>query len=154
NHDKRESRRLFHYTTKSRLIKIFETLEIRPTAIGVPKYEKPVVWLTYRQHWEPTATPMYPGRPLYQLTFEELCKLDTPMRIEIDPRAAPLDWPKWCNLSGVDRPVAAALKSVAEKKGARVDDWRMSFDPVRSADENWLAVEEFADGQWRDAMAE
>jgi hypothetical protein len=144
-------RRLFHYTTATRFKAIIADQKIKPATAGVPENEKPTTWFSFRQDWEPTATPLignqHPGR-LRRPTFRELAELDTPFRIEIDPATAPLDWPAWREASGVYPDTARALKRAAKKQKADVSDWRMSFEPVKWKD--FVAIEAYVDGQWRD----
>jgi hypothetical protein len=145
-------KKLFHYTIVSRLVKILEAGEIKPADLYVDRTEKPVAWFSFRQDWEPTATPGYEENgTLRQITFSELVEIETPARIEIDPRAAPLDWRAWRKLSGVRSKVVKRLEEVGLRKRASVSDWRMSFEPVRQKDGHWLAIEVFVGGQWRDA---
>ncbi len=145
-------KRLFHYTRITCLENIFQEKEIKPATLGVEPPEKPVVWCSFRQDWEPTATPAIKehGGPRRQLTFDEFAKLETPARIEIDPRAAPLNWRAWRKLSGVKARIARSLEEVALRQDANIADWRMSFEPVRVKDGHWLAIELFVQGKWRD----
>lgn len=135
--------RLFHYTIVSLLKKILDSKQIAVATIGVPVEERPVVWFSARQDWEPTATPSWNGR---QITFEELCKIETPARIEINPQAAPLNWKAWRTQSGVKARMAWGLEVTAIRLHSSVAEWRMSFDPVGEKD--WLAIEIFLGGVW------
>ena len=141
-------KRLFHYTRLSRLESILSDGEIKLATSNVLPPEKAVVWFSYRQEWEPTATPVMVGfdGTLVDLTFDELTQRDTPARIEIDPLAAPLTWRAWRKTSGVNRRVAKALQITAMAKDSNSADWRMSFEPVRS--EHWRAIEIFVGGRW------
>lgn len=142
-------KRLFHYTRAGKIQTIISDAEIKVASKYVDSTEKPVAWFSYRQDWEPTATPMHKDRPLDHLSFEEFAELETPVRIEIDPQAAPLDWRTWRKLSGVKSRMAKTLEEIALRQNASVTDWRMSFEPVKI--EHWLAIEFFINGQWIDS---
>jgi len=132
----------------SRLLKILQSGEIRLATLYVPPTEKPVVWFSYHQNWEPTATPADSSRPTRQLTFDELTEIETPARIEVDPQAAPLDWRSWRKLSGVKSKMIKHLEEIAIRRDADVKTWRMSFEPVKTSD--FISVEVFANGKWSD----
>ena len=145
-------RRLFHYTIVSRLLNIVIEGEIKPATLFVDRAEKPVVWFSFRQDWEPTATPAYEKNgTVRQITFAELVEIESPARIEIDPAAAPLDWRAWRQLAGVRSKIIKGLEAVALRQRASPSDWRMSFVPVRRKDGHWLAVEIFSESHWRNA---
>lgn len=46
----------WHYTTGKKAALILESGELRPTNCNVPAGEKPVLWFSLRQSWEPSAT--------------------------------------------------------------------------------------------------
>jgi hypothetical protein len=141
-------KRLFHYTRASHLQDILEDKAIRPSTIGLDHDEKPAVWCTFRQEWEPTATPaMKIAGGSRVLTFQELTQVDTPVRIEVDPVGVKLDWQTWRRLSGVKSGVARRLERSAQDKKSYSADWRMSFAPIEMR--HWLCIELFVDGQWR-----
>jgi hypothetical protein len=45
----------WHYTTGEKFLLIVESGELRPTDIGVSYPEKPILWFSLEQKWEPTA---------------------------------------------------------------------------------------------------
>jgi len=144
-------KRLFHYTRIGNLKKILADGKIIQAGTFVEPPEMPVVWFSYRQDWEPTATPGLideASGTRRSLTFEEFAYRETPARIEIDPQAAPLDWRAWRKSSGVKARMVKALEESALRQDADTADWRMSFDPVPL--DHWRAVEVFIDGQWCD----
>ena len=68
-------RRLFHYTVLSRFLKIVIEEAIKPATLFIDRDEKPVVWFSFRQDWEPTATPGYEENgKVRQIAFSELAK--------------------------------------------------------------------------------
>jgi len=145
--------RLFHYTRASNLIKILLDQEIKQATALVDASEKPAAWFSYRQDWEPSATPGYqpndaPAGTRRDSSFEEMQQIDTPARIQITPAGAPVNWRQWRKQSGVKHKIFKALEKRNLEIGASVDDWQASFEPVKSND--WLAIEVFVRGEWRD----
>jgi hypothetical protein len=142
-------KRLFHYTRIGNLKKIQAAGKIIQATTFVEPPEIPVVWFSYRQDWEPTATPGLidaASGTRRSLTFEEFASRETPARIEIDPQAAPLSWRAWRKSSGVKSRTVKALEELALRQDASPADWRMSFEPVSS--KNWFSVEFYIDGEW------
>ncbi|WP_038214371.1 hypothetical protein [Xenophilus azovorans] len=45
----------WHYTTKARAVDILGDSILKPSSTGVQPPEKPVVWFSLNQRWEPTA---------------------------------------------------------------------------------------------------
>lgn len=134
--------RLFHYTTASSLVRILDARTIKPSGVFMPG-EVPVVWCSFREPWEPSAS-FHPA-----VTFEDLADIDTPCRIEIDPAAAPFDWAVWREAANVGWRTRRRLKRAAKRAGANIADWRMSVEPIGVDD--WICVECFVDGAWRNA---
>jgi hypothetical protein len=140
--------RLFHYTTFPLWKQIQASNTILPATLYVPPQEKPVVWFSFRQDWEPTASPAtIKNGQRVTLTFNEVVQARlVPCRIEISPRTARLNWRAWRKLSGVKSRTVKGLEQVAIEMGANVRDWRMTFDAVNGKD--WIAVEGFIGGTW------
>lgn len=143
------TRRLFHYTTASRLERILVSGFIRPADAFIGKGERPAVWCTYRPEFEPTAIPMIAGKDgkPQALTFDEMLRIESPIRIEVRIACAPLDWRQWRKLSGVKPRVARELEEDALKQGSYVRDWRMSFEPVHQ--DQWIVGEFYTGSEWR-----
>lgn len=143
-------KRLFHYTTASRLRKICGTDEIRQATAHVPPNERPAAWFSFRETFEPSAlkglVDPKTGR-VRTASFDELVEIDTPMRIEVDPSVAPLNFATWEKASGVLPRTAQGLRRLAKMQGAKVEDWRVSFEPIGA--EHWLAVEAYLNREWR-----
>jgi hypothetical protein len=146
--------RLFHYTTASRLRLILECELIKVATAGVHPGERPAVWFSSNPDWEPTATKLLQDPEtgaVRKLSFFEMAKLDTPVRIEIAPRAAPYTWEAFTQLSGCSRKMLKSLEKAALEVGAAPSQWRVSFAPVGCDD--WLAVEIWMDGEWSPILA-
>lgn len=147
-------KRLFHYTRANNLKHILQDRSIKTTNTLIGKNEVPTVWFSYRQDWEPTATPRLSGAPLgHWMSFNEFAKIETPVPIEVNPSYAPMKWPVWRKLSGVKAKTARDLESSAIRMKANVADWRMSFKPVTCESGAWRAIELFVGEHWQDIRA-
>ncbi|HZJ14493.1 MAG TPA: hypothetical protein VFD27_05555 [Chthoniobacteraceae bacterium] len=145
-------KRLFHYTSKCRLLKIIKDNEIRPAKMSDAPLEKPGVWFSFHSRWEPTATKTFvnplTGRREF-VVFERMGPVDPPARIEIDPSIAPTRWNEFVQLSGMPPEMAREVERIARKRGANPDEWRVCFEAV-SFDAS-VTVEIHVNNQWIDA---
>jgi len=136
---------LYHYTLPPHLPSILAE-GIHPATAFVPEKERPVVWLTTSEDFEPTAlkgvlteegerrhAQGLPFRPLEdsrRLTFEEQLREVGAARVEVREEAAPLTWWSWLKASGVRRRDARGLHQVANEEGSDVNLWRASFKVI------------------------
>jgi hypothetical protein len=145
-------KRLFHYTSKCRLLKIIKDNEIRPASLSDSPHEKPGVWFSFHSRWEPTATKTFlnplTGRQEF-VPFERMGPVDPPVRIEIEPAIAPNRWSDFLRLSSIPAEIAQTVEKIARKRGANLEEWRASFEPV-SFDAT-VTAEIYVNGQWIDA---
>lgn len=130
--------RLFHYTMESRLAGILNERLIRLSTALLCEGEKPVVWLSFNQRWEQSAT-KYLGM---SFPFDEV--EDIPYRIEVNQNCAPYTFNDFRRLSGCPKFMADAL--IEETIGANHDEWRVSFKPISSKD--WLSIEWWEGMDW------
>ena len=140
---------IWHYTVGSSFTSIIEDGLIRPATGYIPVGERPIVWFSTEQFWEPTVSK---GLRLEDGTIEDLgmtrlLELNFPLfRIGVDPEVAPYTWSDLKSLSGMSSDVARSLKSTAKARGANPSRWRGTFDPVSS--DQWKTVEYLKDGNW------
>jgi hypothetical protein len=130
---------IFYYTTGQYLQEILRTSVIATKAIAK---EKPCVWFSSNQEWEPSANLLVgDGRgnsvkSSKAVTYEVGGGL---ARIGVDKTTAPHDWKQFVKLSGAEPKTVAALRSMAYEIGARPSEWFVSFEPVPKA--KWLCVQ-------------
>jgi len=139
----------WHYTIGDRLEGILVAGELRPATAGVPAGEKPCVWFSVNQDWEPTANKL--GKDgfgvLQALTKEETHELGGGLvRIGVSPSTAPHDWRAYKRLSCVTRDEAKGLYDSAIARGSRPGDWFVSFSAVPRS--QWLAIEVWDGAKW------
>ena len=143
------SRRLFHYTRASNFLKILRAGFIKLATEIVAAKERPVVWFSFNPHWEPTASPGCED-PITgvrrTVNFEELTRMDAPIRIEIPETEAAHDWNDFKRLSHCPHKTWRNLSRTARAAGSDPKDWRVSFEAVPRTD--WRCVEIFMNGDW------
>jgi hypothetical protein len=139
----------WHYTTGNRLRAIFTDGVIKPATAFVPMSERPVVWFSTNEEWEPTANKL--GRdqngspaPLDRDGTAEL--YGGLARIAVADETAPFDWDALKRRSGMSNLTARGLRRAAISSGSRPGDWWGTFDPVPR--DQWVAIEVWHEGRW------
>jgi len=140
--------RVFHYTTWPALVGILDTMEIRTTAIGLVKGEKPAAWFSINPDWEETVRKAFrteSGEQPPLLSRDALLDRGVvPVRIEVNPNLPFLDWPHFKLMSGISQKLARGMETLAREWGANPDEWRALFSPVTIEDfrgfEAWTGV--------------
>jgi hypothetical protein len=141
---------VWHYTTGTYLQQILKTRVLRPTGAGIARGERPALWFSKEQYWEPTAQKAW-GSPdgsvvlLGMLgTFQRASGLG---RIGVDPNRVELcDFETFGATSGIPAADLQAMKHRGRKQGANPRNWLASFAPVPC--ENWAAVEVYNGTRW------
>lgn len=140
----------WHYTVGQRWEQIRASGVIRLATALVPKGERPVVWFTRRETWEPTATTLMQGPDGNRHDASDLeikVRLGGKIRIGVAPETAPHSFAAFRRLSGIDPRFADGLAVVAREHGSDAEDWFVSFDPVPAS--AWLRVEWWFGGAWQ-----
>ncbi len=142
----------YHYTIGDRWECIRKDGLLKQATALVPKNERPAVWCTVSEEFDPTARKFVvdPQTGEYRaLSIEETAEHGGGLvRIAIDKKHLPLDWKTFVKESGIEPKVAAGLRKRAYRQGVRISDWCCSFDAIPR--ENWGRVEFFQDGKWID----
>ena len=125
---------------------ILRTQVILPATTGVPAGEKPVVWFSSRQDWEPSAAKgiIEDGRN-HTLTFDEMVSFGI-ARIGVDQSAAPYNWQQLCKRARIAR--RKDLEGAGIAMGSNPAYWYGVLKPVVLA--KWQAIQKYADGEWID----
>lgn len=143
------TRTKWHYTVLQHIIQIDNDGVIKPATAGVPQDEKPIVWFSTNQDWEPTANKCAVNGDglIIDLNKEQTEMLGGGLvRIGVDAETAPYDWRALKELSGMSGRIAQGLYDAAIACGARPGDWWGTFDPVPRS--KWTAAEVFKNGSW------
>lgn len=133
---------IWHYTKGRCIQSILKEGAIRLATANCQANERPAVWFSANQVWEPTTNGVevdFSGR-VRLLTKDETCQVSGGLiRIGVTRDAAPHNWNAYKRLSGVSERTAAGMKRTGYAAGARISEWYVSFEPVPR--EKWVAVE-------------
>ena len=140
---------IWHYTVGDNFASIYHSGVIQPATDYIALGEKPIVWFTTEEFWEPTVTK---GRRRPDGTVEDLGMRELVAegfllwRIGVAPETAPYKWPELKKLSGMPSEEAAHLAKIAKDKGGHPSRWRGTFIPVQA--ESWKAIQFFNRLEW------
>jgi len=136
----------YHYTTRDRALFIIGMEVIVPATASVNAGEKPLVWFSRNDRWEPTATKLiqYEGLPLRRATWEEMVRFE-PVRFAVLAKTL-IPWADIPSATGMKRRVAKELAEIGRVQGANPSHWMGSLDPVHLS--SVLAIEQYVDGAW------
>lgn len=122
----------WHYTIGTRAETIMAGGFILPATLHVPTGEKPIVWFSTRQDWEPSATKGIAdarGVHVRSATMEEMIALGGLWRFGLASSEL-LPWGRLKEAARIRRRMLEGLLSVARKAGADPYDWHGSLQPV------------------------
>lgn len=138
---------VWHYTCDQQFTQIRESGTIRPADEGIPAHERPIVWFSKEQFWEPTVVKAKRAADgsVRQLGMDGLIENQILLiRIGVDPETVPHTWCELKALSGMDSHIARALVKSAKQLGANPSKWRGTFEVVGR--DKWRTVEYFNPG--------
>ncbi len=144
-----DERLLWHYTHGVNFRSILHDCLIKPATDDAAEGERPAVWFSRNEIWEPTANKVFwspDGTPRISTTEEMLRHGQGLIRIGVKRETAPHNWDEFVRLSGAPERTIRALKSTAKARGSNHKDWFVSFDPVPR--EKWVVVEEMRGSAW------
>ncbi len=140
---------LWYYVTAKKLQEILAEGELRPAAIGAPAKEKPAVWFSANQEWEPAANELWedPRGAMVRLGRDQTFVLGGGLaRTGVAAEVAPHDWKTFKRLSGISPKAARELYQTAIAAGSRPADWHASFEAVPRS--RWATIEVLEDEIW------
>jgi hypothetical protein len=141
---------VYHYSHGIRLAAILKSGVLLPTKIGVPRHEKPAVWFTTNDFWEPTTSVRVidrNGRLIRRLSMRECHEMVGLIRFTVNEASAPYTWSHHKRNGGMDRSTAKSLYDTAIEMGSSPSQYRMSYVPVPAS--KWLAVENWDGASWQ-----
>lgn len=141
------ARTAWHYTTGDRAALILSDGVIKAATAFVPDGEKPVVWFSTRQRWEPTATKgiIGPDGIRRDATLDEMIEHGGGLYRFGLPASELIPWNQIPAATGMSRDMARALVKAACRKGADPSFWFASMEPVIVLD---LAVQWYINSEW------
>ena len=140
---------LWHYTSSNDYWSIKQDAAILPATTYVPVGEKPIVWFSTEQFWEPTAAKGWRGHDgtYKSLTLDGMLDHEIlPIRIGVDSDVAPHRWSDLKSLSGMSDVMASGLASEGKRMGANPSRWRGTFEAVPA--DRWRVVEYYSGRNW------
>ena len=140
---------LWYYTTRNNLSDILAAGQISPVATGVPRKEKPSVWFSANQEWDPAANLPWqdPDGSTVRLSKDQTFVMGGGLaRIGIAPETAPCDWKTFKQQSGISSKAAKELYNAAVRSGSRPGQWFASFENVPKS--KWLTIEILENDAW------
>jgi hypothetical protein len=121
----------WHYTTGEKFIPIVESGELRPATAYVPDSEKPILWFSTHQYFEPTAQKSWVDESGSRLlSIPELFKLAGGLIRFGYPKRELLRGGALRRGANMDSAIWAGLKVAAQAQGGNPDDWWGCLGPV------------------------
>jgi hypothetical protein len=139
---------VWHYTTDTKLDSIYADGELKPTAKGVPDRERPALWFSSNQIWEPTANKAFAlanGTPVRPLTSQEMLEMFQLVRFGIDSKLL-LPWHRLRKVANIGSIEQRRLIKAARKVGSSPVQWFGSLEPIAL---NQLTRQNFITGKWK-----
>jgi len=140
---------LWYYTTGRKLAQIIERGEIEAAPVGESKKEKPTVWFSANQDWDPAANEPWrsPDGTVTRLNKDQTFVVGGGLaRIGVSPEVAPHDWKAFKRLSGISPKTAKELYNSAVQAGSRPGQWFAALENVPRS--KWIAVEVMEGTTW------
>jgi len=140
---------IWRYTIYDSFNSIENDGSIQPATTYIPIWEKPIVWFSTEQFWEPTVRKgrIAPDGTIQDLSMDGMLEHGILLiRIGIDEADAPHRWAELKLLSGMSPEIARGLASKAKQLGANPSRWRGTFEAVGA--EKWKSVEYFDGVAW------
>jgi hypothetical protein len=136
----------FHYTIGDK-ISVIRREGLKPATAFIDPGERPVVWFTLAPVWEQTANKIKEtSQGLLPASMLETEILGGGLfRIVVDDENM-IRWDAWKKLSGVSSRTAKRLEQSAIVAGSRVEDWRVSFEPILPA--QFIRIEKYQKAIW------
>ena len=139
----------WHYTTGQHFKDIVDDGFIRPATSRHTAGERPIVWFSSNQEWEPTATKIFEAHDgrTWRMSKDKLrVRGNGLVRFGVTRRTAKLDWTAIKRFSGMSRGTARHLKVSGRRLGSKPEWWFGSFDPVQRSE--WVAIDVLDEGRW------
>lgn len=143
----------WHYTVGAKVYHIAQSGVLRPTDSHIEKNEKPILWFSLEQDWEPTVCK---GAISEDGDFITLSKKETSdscgglarfgMRKD---RHILIPWPKVGRKARMHSEIILRLEEVGKKQGANPKLWMGALKPIRIKDVD--RIQFYRDGHWAEA---
>jgi len=114
----------WHYTTGEKFIQIVKDGYLKPTAIGIKKKEKPILWFATNQYSEKTSCKLaFNGVSMHTLTMEEMFIAGSGLvRFGVLTNSL-ISWDRLAELAKMPRKISRALEGSGKEQGANSSQW-------------------------------
>ena len=139
----------FHYTKAVHLPSIINEGKILTTLVTGDKNEKPAVWFTSSEEWEPccNAGKMDPCTKRFTaISFDEMQEIFGICRIKISEKLPTISWAKFKYAGKISDAEHYKLTEFSRKRGGKTDLWNCSLNPVN--EEYFESIEMLVDNDW------
>ena len=138
--------KVFHYAPLTRLDVIVNSGYLRPSNAGASS-ERPLLWFSSNQKWEPTATKMLiTPLGLKALSFEQQASRFGCIRFGLDKDDLRLmSWKQACDVGEIKRDARRAMELYGRKRGAKSEHWHAVCANVSLSD---MTFEIWKDHSW------
>lgn len=139
----------YHYTKAVHLPSIINEGKIRTTIVTCDKNEKPAVWFTSSEEWEPCCNvgKMDPFTKRFTaISFDEMQENFGVCRIKISEKLPTISWAKFKYAGKISDVEHYKMTEFSRKRGGKTDLWNCSLNPVN--EEYFESIEMLVDNDW------
>lgn len=140
---------VWHYSTGAGFRRIINSGRLQPATQFVDPPEKPILWFSSNQTWEPTANKLLvnpdgtASRSASKEETRELCGGLVRFGCRINRLHA---WPEIASQAEMPDAVAQSLEKLALDAGSNPNDWYGTTEPIRLDEIESIEIE--AGGSW------
>jgi hypothetical protein len=139
----------WHYTTGQNFVKIVESNFLMPATTGVGYPEKPILWFSLDQYWEPTASKaVFKNGKIETLTMEETLKLGSGLVRFGMPVKKLHQWDKLKKKARINPVIAQGLEASGFKQGANPRRWYGVTKPLSISECSIIEVMDVDSKEW------
>jgi hypothetical protein len=124
---------VWHYTTGDKFIAICDSGVLLQTSVGLSGKEKPVLWFSKNQKWEPTANKicLSPDGKMIPLDQNGTANEGNGLvRFGLKKKNV-LHWPALIKAARISKTTVQSLEAAGVKQGANPSDWYGSLKSVQ-----------------------
>jgi len=139
----------YHYTKAVHLPSIINEGKIRTTIVTGAKKEKPAVWLTTSEEWEPCCSsgkidPI--NNSSKTMSLEEMKETMGVCRIKVSEKLPTVTWAKFKYVGGITEFLHNYFTEFSDKKGGKTHLWNCSLRPITQ--EYFESIEMLVGNEW------
>lgn len=143
----------WHYTTGQKFESIIDSQYLDPKKTITPKNERPILWFSLNQHFEPTAqkSKRSANGIILPLGMQGTYELGGGLIRFGYPSAQLIEWEKLARKAGMSKAVIQALARVGLEQSANPKHWLGSFKKINI---DHCVIEVFNGSEWETIQGE